>query len=233
MKELDELFDLWENRHIAKNYHHFIRDGIVDESWWLQEQCVPKICFFLKEARTQEEHYVLTDDLRAREPWRLWQRVAIWTQAIQAAFSCEHAYDDEKLKLRSHTAIKQIAVVNVKKSDGKNTSNDKDLIVFANQDKDLLKQELELIDPDIIVCGYTFRFLSIVLGDELEAGKRQDTMYCFWKDKLIIDYYHPASHYPNRVNYYALMSICRMAKQEWEERKSQYAHKADRNIRSE
>lgn len=233
MKELDELFDLWENRHLSGNYHHFIRDGIVDESWWLQEQRVPKICFFLKEARTQEKHYDLTDDLRAREPWRLWQRVAIWTQAIQAAFSCERAYDDEKLKLKSHTAIKQISVVNVKKSDGKNTSNDKDLLDFAERDKDLLKQELELINPDIIVCGYTYQFLSMVLDDELEAGKRQDTMYCFWKDKLIIDYYHPACHYPNRVNYYALMSICRMAKQEWEERKIQYAHKADRNIRSE
>ena len=48
----------------------------------------------------------------------------------------------------------------------------------------------------------------------------------------VIDYYHPACHYPNRVNYYALLSICRLAKEEWEERKVEYAHKANNDIRA-
>ncbi len=33
-----------------------------------------------------------------------------------------------------------------------------------------------------------------------------------WKDTLVLDYYHPAVHYPNRVNYYALMAICDVAR---------------------
>ena len=32
------------------------------------------------------------------------------------------------------------------------------------------------------------------------------------QDTLVIDYYHPAVHYPNRVNYYALMAICDVAR---------------------
>lgn len=52
MKELDDLFDEWEKRHLAKGHKRFIRDGIVNEDWWMQKQSVPKICFFLKEART-------------------------------------------------------------------------------------------------------------------------------------------------------------------------------------
>lgn len=223
MKELDILFDEWEKRHLAEGHERFIRDGIVNEDWWMQVQTVPKICFFLKEARTTEEKYDLAADLNNRSPWQLWQKVAIWTQSIQAAFTVERSYDNDKINMKLHDSVKQIAVVNVKKSNGMASSNDEDLWSYVNADKDLLKKELEIVNPDIIVCGYTFSMLAAVLGDELERYNTEDTMFAFWKDKLIIDYYHPACHYPNRVNYYALMSICRLAASEWEERKKRYA----------
>lgn len=223
MRELDILFEEWEKRHLEKGYKRFIRDGIVNEDWWFQEQSVPKICFFLKEARTQEEGYNLVKDLYKREPWKLWQRVAIWTQAIQLSFTGERPYDVDKIQMKSHEAVRQTAVVNVKKSNGLAESEGEDLWKYVHEDKDLLKRELELVNPDIILCGYTFGMLSEVLGDELEMDGTADTMYAFWKDKLIIDYYHPACHYPNRVNYYALMTICRLAAEEWEERKQKYA----------
>ncbi len=223
MKELDFLFEEWEKRHLAKGYKKFIRDGIVNENWWLQEQNVPKICFFLKEARTQKDGYNLVRDLYEHEPWKLWQRVAIWTQAMQLAFSGERPYDVDKIQMKSHEAVRQTAVVNVKKSNGLAESDEEDLWQYVREDKDLLKRELEIVNPDIILCGYTFGMLSDVLGDELEKDGTADTMYAFWKDKLIIDYYHPACHYPNRVNYYALMTVCRLAAEEWEERKRKYA----------
>lgn len=233
MKELNDLFDTWEKRHLDAGYKRFIRDGIVNEEWWSQEQSVPKICFFLKEARTeQEQGYNLVQDLYNYEPWKLWQRVAVWTQAIQLAFSGERAYDEDKIRMKAHEAVKQTAVVNVKKSNGLAESQGDDLWQYVRDDKDLLKKELELINPDIIVCGYTFGMLSEVLGNELDMDGTIDTMYGFWKDKLVIDYYHPACHYPNRVNYYALLSICRLAKEEWKERKVEYAHKANNDIRA-
>ena len=223
MKELDTLFEKWEKKHIETGHKRFIRDGIVDEEWWMQGKEVPKICFFLKEARTQEENYNLVQDLYKYEPWNLWQRVAVWTQAIQGAFLGELPYNEELIKKKSHDAVKQIAVVNAKKSDGLVQSEGDDLRVYMQEDKKELKEEIELINPDIIVCGYTFGMLKEILEDELSAENTSDTMYGFWRDKLIIDYYHPACHYPNRVNYYALMSICRMAEADWRERKDAYA----------
>lgn len=224
MKELDVLFDKWEQKHKEAGYQRFIRDGIVDEEWWMQEQTAPKICFFLKEARTEEENYNLVKDLYRYKPWRLWQRVAVWTQAIHNAFLGELPYNDEQIKKNAHEAVKKIAVVNVKKSDGLPNSEEQDLRVYLEQDKAELKEEIELINPDIILCGYTFGMLKDVLGDELYVDTTSDTMYGFWRDKLIIDYYHPACQYPNRINYYALMSICRMAEKEWRERKDAYNH---------
>lgn len=231
MKALDNLFSIWEQRHLEAGYKRFIRDGIVDEEWWQQTQDVPKVCFFLKEARTdREEGYNLVNDLYEYEPWNLWQRVAVWTQAIHNAVAGECAYNESTIKQKSHDAVRQTAVVNVKKSNGLAESAEEDLLKYVSEDKDLLKKELEIINPDVIVCGYTFGMLKRVLGDELDCGTTSDTMYGFWKDKLIIDYYHPACHYPNRVNYYALMSICKVAADEWKERKNRYANKADSNI---
>ena len=51
-----------------------------------------------------------------------------------------------------------------------------------------------------------------MLGEELQNEYTWDTMFAWWNDTLVIDYYHPAVHYPNRVNYYALMSICDVAR---------------------
>ena len=156
MKELGLLFEEWEKRHLAKGYKRFIRDGIVNEDWWFQEQSVPKICFFLKEARTQEDGYNLVKDLYEREPWKLWQRVAIWTQAIQLAFTGERPYDVDKIQMKSHEAVRQTAVVNVKKSNGLAESDGEDLWQYVREDRDLLKKELELVNPDIILCVYKF-----------------------------------------------------------------------------
>ena len=91
------------------------------------------------------------------------------TQAIQLAFSRERAYDGENIRLNSHEAIKQIAVVNVKKSNRLKESDDEDLKTYVKRDRKLLKKELEIINPDIIVYGYTFGMLKTVLEDELEA----------------------------------------------------------------
>lgn len=231
MEKLDALFIIWEKRHLETGHKRFIRDGIVNEEWWMQEQRVPKVCYFLKEARTeQEQGYNLVKDLYEYEPWKLWKKVAIWTQAIQLAFTGERSYDYGKIEMKSHEAIRQIAVVNVKKSDGLAGSSEEDLWNYVKMDKDLLKQELEIINADVIVCGYTFGMLCKVLEDEIEMEGTVDTMYAFWRDKLIIDYYHPACHFPNRVNYYALMSICRLAADEWEERKIRYAGKTDSSV---
>lgn len=54
-----------------------------------------------------------------------------------------------------------------------------------------------------------------------------DNMLALWKDTLVLDYYHPAVHYPNRVNYYALMAICDVARKKygtpvWSEQNEKY-----------
>ena len=149
-------------------------------------------------------------------PWTMWRKVAIWTQAIYNAFNdniCE--YDDEVLRSKEKAIIDRIAVVNVKKSNGGSESEYEDLKKYAIEDRLEIKRELEIIQPDIIVCGNNLSLLKLVLGEELQNDDTWDNMLALWKDTLVLDYYHPAVHYPNRVNYYALMAICDVARKKY------------------
>ena len=161
-------------------------------------------------------------------PWTMWRKVAIWTQAIYNAFNdniCE--YDDEELRSKEKEIIDRIAVVNVKKSNGGSESEYEDLKKYALEDRLEIKRELEIIQPDIIVCGNNLSLLKLVLGEELQNDDTWDNMLALWKDTLVLDYYHPAVHYPNRVNYYALMAICDVARKKygtpvWSEQNEKY-----------
>ena len=162
-------------------------------------------------------------------PWTMWRKVAIWTQAIYNAFNdniCE--YDDEVLRSKEKEIIDRIAVVNVKKSNGGSESEYEDLKKYALEDRLEIKRELEIIQPDIIVCGNNLSLLKLVLGEELQNDDTWDNMLALWKDTLVLDYYHPAVHYPNRVNYYALMAICDVARKNMVR---QYGQNKMKNIR--
>ena len=128
-------------------------------------------------------------------PWTMWRKVAIWTQAIYNAFNdniCE--YDDEVLRSKEKEIIDRIAVVNVKKSNGGSESEYEDLKKYALEDRLEIKRELEIIQPDIIVCGNNLSLLKLVLGEELQNDDTWDNMLALWKDTLVLDYYHPAVH---------------------------------------
>ena len=128
----------------------------------------------------------------------MWRKVAIWTQAIYNAFNDNICeYDDEVLRSKEKEIIDRIAVVNVKKSNGGSESEYEDLKKYALEDRLEIKRDT------------------------------WDNMLALWKDTLVLDYYHPAVHYPNRVNYYALMAICDVARKKygtpvWSEQNEKY-----------
>ena len=210
MKELEILLENWKKQHEKKGYRKFISDGIVNYDKW-KKQSTPKVCYFLKEAYdTNENGFNLTKMLKEKEPWSMWKKVAMWTQAIYNSFSENISdYPDKNFQ----TTIQNIAVVNIKKSNGEKVSNNEDLQQFINLDKERIKKEIELINPDIIICGKTFKFLKQIL-DDMEIY--ENSLIAKWKNILIIDYYHPASRYPNKVNYYSLLSIGKIAQEKYD-----------------
>lgn len=123
----------------------------------------------------------------------------------------EYWNDENRISEVEQDLIRKIAVVNVKKSNGKTNSDGEELVKYANEDKELLLKEIEMIKPKIIICGNNVRLLNIVFDGALDMEKLYKHHYVIHNGYIIIDYYHPACHYPNFVNYYAIASLYQQA----------------------
>ena len=219
-KELRELMDEWriQPKHVD---HLFNYDGIVNEEAWNAETN-KKILFFLKEAyhdeageaRYKEQnnaYYFLTEELDSCKPWKMWRKVAVWTAAINNTDNNGTLkYSETDIRNAERDLIKSIAVVNIKKSDGNNTSEHENLRTYADEDKGYIKREIELIKPKIILCGNNCSLLEIVYP-EMDLDELHEDHSVIFNGTIILDYYHPANQYPNFVNYYAVAGIYQQA----------------------
>lgn len=225
-----ELFDIWSqkdpfqitymenNQEITKTIDHktnvFIRDGIVDEKTWNNNNH-KKIVFVLKEAYTTQNNWSLTDWVLNSKPSKpIWRRIIEWTYGIQNTdFNNIPKYASQIYEKNKDLLFQQIALVNLKKSGGKSSSINEEIKGYAIEDKLELKKQLEIISPDIIVCGSTFNTLNHIYDDKIcPKDSYCDNRFYYTniisgKDTLVIDYYHPSNRYPALFNYYTLASI--------------------------
>lgn len=170
-----DIFERWENKYINKS---FVYDGIVDEKEWSKPEL--KICFLLKEAYTKDKSNYFKWSLskwlneEKNSVINTWNTVALWTYGILHTTETEiPEYPNEKKfsKEDKHSFLKKIAAINVKKIDGKEKSEWYDLKEYAINDADLLREQIDIINPDVIVCGKTFDFLRIIYGASYDEKK--------------------------------------------------------------
>lgn len=230
-----DLFDLWTTKpSINKSYNEenketqividhskvFIRDGVVNKKVWYCENKKKRILFVLKEAYGGEASWSLADELKIRAPWAsIWKRVVEWTYGVQNTTVDKIArYEPASISMEADNEwLNQISVINIKKSGGVSSSKYEEILLYADFDKLELRKQIEIIDPEIIVCGSTFGALNLLYDNQIRTKEFYcDNWYYFTdviggKDRLVIDYYHPANHYPALLNYYGLINIYQQA----------------------
>ncbi|MCM1024167.1 MAG: hypothetical protein NC395_08935 [Prevotella sp.] len=225
---LDEVFKMWNTKdnHIKDT---FVKDGIIDPDVWnVQDK---KILYILKEAYDEDktENWDLTervlkgDNILSSPTWR---SVIDWTYGILNTTADRIArYSPKDIKSQRDELIRKIAVLNLKKTPGKPRSDMEQIRQFALDDIVQIKRQIEIISPDIIVCGSTLKALDEALKAKgckaVCGGEKCDNWFYFTdaftetypqkKEILVIDYYHPAIHWAALVNYYALTSIYQQA----------------------
>ncbi len=177
--------------------------------------------------RITERNFEMMSGKYQKEQLEIEARLKEVTETLNESYEKSRGIRDFLALIRNYQGLDRIAVVNVKKSNGGSESEYEDLKKYALEDRLEIKRELEIIQPDIIVCGNNLSLLKLVLGEELQNDDTWDNMLALWKDTLVLDYYHPAVHYPNRVNYYALMAICDVARKKygtpvWSEQNEKY-----------
>jgi hypothetical protein len=91
--------------------------------------------------------------------------------------------------------LKSIAIINIGKLAGTSTSKEQNIRALFNQNKEVLKEQIDLINPDIFIGCKTLHHYYNLMG--LENAKKyisaKGTKYYVKEDgKLFIDTYHPA-----------------------------------------
>ena len=227
-KQIDELFSYWQNKDPNGDIDHsdrFIKDGVVCPEKWFSQEVRP--LFLFKEAYTtkgdNEMKDLIKDHLiRTDKPIdKMWERVSDWTRGLMFLSETGEILpfaSQEKIKFYGNEYIQKIAVMNIKKSSGAKESERENLLKYADYDAEEIYMQLEICDPTVIVCGYTGEYLiDYVFKEKKEEiinnrSKFEQDHYIYkcrlnGKDIPVVNFWHPANHFPDIMNYYCLMNI--------------------------
>ena len=223
LKRIDALFAEWKQRTTIRLSGQeaprisFNEDGIVNPDAWFQLPERKRILFVLKETHDDgRENWSLTDFLNRDDFWKgrdrqIWRRAAEWTKGllatdVQLPIEPYHRLEDADIQQQ----IQRIAVLNLKKSPGGNSAKSEEIAAYTASDIDLIEREIEIIDPYIILFGGTFEYFKQAYK-KINLQMTDDLHCCHGmlagRDRLFIDYWHPANRYPPIVMYYGITNI--------------------------
>ncbi len=207
MDEHEQLLNRWAEKDLHKG-KGFIRDGIVDPVRW--NSAARKVLFLLREAYDSEkraERFDLRSWLCAGE-WgraRTWPTVADWAFLAQSTENCCVPLPEVTKEVRRNSLLSS-AIVNVKKSSGKKKSDPVEIADYAKQDGELIQKQVNLIGPDIVICGGTWREFQSLWGRQSHA--LYDHVYQIREPRRhFILFWHPSNQFPRMMNYYTMGSL--------------------------
>lgn len=238
---LDELFEIWRSKPESKqrivfggqtelltiDYRKdgFISDGIVDKLSWHKKR--PKILFVMKSLDYIRDNFdndvrrsMFLKEILGDRMWTLgiWAKGLLLTNENQIYPFIHTSFTD---KANWWT---EMAVLFLNKTRTGKIATPDIIDLYAKNDRIEIKKEIEIIDPDVVVCCSTFRtLLSVMYGkrvisysnprnDEPVIQSENDWCYSLpinGRDRLFIDYFEPG--WPDLIAYYGLVAIYQQA----------------------
>jgi hypothetical protein len=199
-ERLDVVYENILQLYKSKNQPMFegigIKDGIIDENLFDNEK--ERILIICKDHnnRTKQKNTDIND-------FRLW-----WNQGVKYVFANRisswaiHILNNFNSKPEDFTkeakagALKKLAFINIKKIAGIHTINFDTIYEFIKIGRDSLNEQIDIINPTIIICCLNNQYLTEeLLNIKLEAkgefliGKR--------KEAKVINFFHPSSRKNN------------------------------------
>ncbi|HET9176864.1 MAG TPA: hypothetical protein VFQ24_00725 [Terriglobia bacterium] len=198
--ELEKLFECWQksNNELAQG---FSPDGIVDESMY--DRAKLRILFVLKEPnghsddmRCHARHAERTLRESGRHRYATWRNLARWSHGLLF----DHPQFSEMEKgFRSSGGLLSIAIINLKKTRGESKTRPRELSAFvANPiNKAMLRQEMEIIDPTVIICcgrQSVGELVKEIVAPESKWSPLENGLLCFeWRRSAALSFWHPAA----------------------------------------
>lgn len=121
-----------------------------------------------------------------------WKPLCFWTEA----FVNPNKYFNDAINCEKN--LNSIAIINIKKTPGESTSDDKLLNKISSDNiyKNILLEEINLISPNIIICGGTFEYAKNICNIssskilELKCGVK----YFIYNNAIYLDFIHPSQY---------------------------------------
>jgi hypothetical protein len=156
----------------------------------------PRILFLLKETADDFTQIAETEiDITKGNGSHFWWNICYWKYLINSISNGEKPEFINQNELPevkfNNNILDAIAYVNVKKNcENKTKTDDSDILRYAQQDKDLLAEQIDLINPHIVFCSnITFISYQQIYENELT----QINSICYrHKDRLILHFRHPS-----------------------------------------
>lgn len=205
---LEALFTRWREHWAANQVtDKFVPDGIGDEAAW--NACPRKLLWVLREPndtspRSKEwdlrtflrtPAWELTDQQR---PGNYWQNIARCSYGVIYQ-PC--SFDLAEANFRTSGILRLISIMNIKKAPGRDRVVWPELKRYAERDAVFIREEVEIIDPQIIICAGTLGLFCDALG--IPYGR--DDERAQWRHKVIVAWGHPAGRTSKRDYYHHII----------------------------
>lgn len=195
---MSSIWDKWIKHYekIGINAKRICKDGIINPDKFYKAK--HKILFIMKDVNNIEggPEGNLPEWLKDGPKYQLWYTIARWSAGIFNDFLPYRQIDTKTIK----ESFEKIAAINLKKASGGARVDSEVISAYAHQDRQLLLEQIELINPDFIIsCGVMeplIWLLDLKVNPEKPADEPiKDASRKTW----IIPFRHPARASGERV----------------------------------
>ena len=200
-EDLESLY----KKYYGKNQKIPCRCGVACEEEYLLSN--PKIVFALKEPHTSKSEINITSGLERQvkrglkgQPFErgwsyTWVQAGIWAYAIHNGFK---NYRELRKPLYEAQGIQTVGMINLKKSGGGPSAINNVISKRAKIEATLWKKELEIMHPDLIICGNTYNdIVENLILPKIPLLKTKDFFYHYSKwnygdnTSILLQFWHP------------------------------------------
>lgn len=183
-----------------------IEDGIVSEEEYLDSKY--KILYIMKEVNGGAGWNLKKFLYKGGRP-QTWDNIARWTEGLlNINQEYNWAYLEENNENRRKYYLKKIGVINLKKTSGGYTSNYKEISMAAFENRNLIKTQVDLYNPDIIICcGTADDFVKNYFDSKFVNWNmtKRGIQYIKCNNKIIVSFAHPEARIRDAYLYYSLI----------------------------
>jgi len=208
---LDGLFDQWKTEYRKKGItiEGFSKDGIVNENSYTKAKC--RILFVLRETNDFPSSNYYQGELRkflnGTLKYQIWCTVGRWAYWLLNDFPTYQNNVDANIV---HDSLRQTAVLNLKKLTGDSRSDLDEINETSHRDREFIKREVEIIDPQVVVACGTWSHLVWLL--DLEGLPIEEKPpFSYSKNRLYLCTRHPVRA-DDRKTYNELKKLWERAK---------------------